>query len=137
MFVFASKPTFWWPCRAVEPDPENPGKFIEHEFEGLFEMLDPDEEKEAQRTRAAIVAKFTDTTSAEEIDAVQTELDLHDRAMTLRVLKDWRGICDEDKQPIPFDQATFPAYYKHRRVREALVSGYLDATSGGKARLGN
>lgn len=137
MFVFSENPTFWWPCKVVEPDPSNPGQLVEQEFEALFEMLDPDDEKAARKARNAIIAKITPELSEAEMEKVQDELDLHDRTTTLRALKDWRGVVDANNQPIPFNGVTFPAIYKHRRVRNALIAGYMDATTGDKARLGN
>ena len=137
MFVFSENPIFWWPCKVVEPDPANPGKLIEREFEALFEMLDPDEEKASRKLRNAIIAKITPELSEADMEKVQDELDLHDRTTTLQALKDWRRIVDGNKEPIPFNATTFAAVYKHRRVRNALIAGYLDATTGDKARLGN
>lgn len=137
MFVFNPSPEFWWPVKVIEPDPDNPGKMIEREFEALFEMLGPDETEVIAKNRKEIVAKLTVDLSPEEIEAIQEELEEHDREATHRVLKGWRGIEEAPGRPMPFDDVNFRYVYKHRRIRNALVAAYLDATNDDKARLGN
>lgn len=137
MFVFSENPTFWWPVKVVEPHPETPGTFVEREFEAQFVMLDPVQARASLKARSAIIARITADLTEAEADELQDQLDLHDRGMTLKVLKNWRGIEDATGKAIPFNDATFAEIYKHRRVRNGLVAAYLDAVSEDKARLGN
>ncbi|WP_043062097.1 hypothetical protein [Brucella anthropi] len=137
MFKFTPNLTFWWPVKVIEPNPDAPGKFVEHEFKAQFEMLPPDDAKSAAKERAAIVAKIVPDLSDEQTEAIQSELDEHDRKQVQRVLRNWEGVVDEDNVSIPFNERNFCLVYGYRHIRNAFVRAYMDALSEDKARLGN
>ncbi|WP_435656050.1 hypothetical protein [Brucella pituitosa] len=137
MFKFTPNLNFTWPVKVIEPDQLNPGKFIEHEFEALFEMLPPDESKKSAKERLAIAAKITPELTDAEVDAIQTELDNHDLKSVKRVLRGWNGVNDADDKPIPFNDTTFRMLYEYRHIRNGFVRAYMDALSEDKARVGN
>ncbi|WP_158513628.1 hypothetical protein [Brucella inopinata] len=78
--------------KVIEPNPDAPGKFVEHEFKAQFEMLPPDDAKSAAKERAAIVAKIVSDLSDEQTEAIQSELDEHDRKQVQRVLRNWEPV---------------------------------------------
>ncbi len=137
MFKFSTNITFWWPVKVIEPNPNEAGKFIEHEFKAKFEMLPPDEGKTSAKARQAIVSKITPDLSDDEVEAIQSELDEHDLNLLLRTLRGWDNIHDADGKPISFSEANFRLIYAYRHIRNAFVRAYIDALSEDKARLGN
>lgn len=137
MFVFSEKLTFWWPVKVLEPDPESSGTKVEGEFEALFELMDPDEQKAADKERLAILKQITPELSDDKIDQLQKKLDAHDSKTLRKVLKGWRGLGVSPTEELPFSEQNFKRVYRHHRYRNAFVLAYLDATNNDKARLGN
>lgn len=137
MFVFSEKLTFWWPVKVLEPDQTTAGEKIEGEFEALFELMDPDEQKRAATERLAILKQITPDLSESEIDALQKKLDAHDLKTLRTVLKGWRGLGISETEELLFSEAAFKRVYRHVRYRNAITRAYLEATNDEKARLGN
>lgn len=137
MFKFSPKLTFSWPVKVIEPHPDQPGKLVEHEFIGTFEVLSPEESEASALARRAIVAKISAELGDAELEVIQRELDEHDLTTLKRVLRGWEGIVDDKGAVIPFNETTFRTLYPHRRIRNAFTRAYMDGLSEDKARLGN
>lgn len=137
MFKVVPNLTFWWPVKVLEPDPEQPGKLIEQEFQAEFKLLDDNEAKASAEVRRQIVARFSPDLDDQALQAVTDELEAHERASVRRVLVGWRDIVDAKGNPIPFDDQSFSALYNMYRVRTALNRAYKEAISEDQARLGN
>lgn len=135
MFKFVETLTFWWPVKVLEPDPANPGRLVEQEFEALFELPDPDLKKARADRRKTILQKIADAKTADDVEAAQAELDAYEEQVALETVKDWRKIIDQNDKPVPF--GLFPKIYRNDRVKAAIARAYLDAISEDKARLGN
>lgn len=137
MFKLVRNLTFWWPVKVIEPDPFNPGKTIEYQFEAEFEILDRDEDKRVKAKRAELLARLSKDSSETNIAQVEAELEALDEGSFRRAIRNWRNIGDEDGNPLVFTEETFAAALKHDRVRAGLVKAYRDAVSQDGARLGN
>jgi hypothetical protein len=137
MFKVVPNLTFWWPVKVLEPDPEQPGKLIEQEFQAEFKLLDRNEAKASAEARRQIMARVSPDLDEAALKAVADELEAHDKRAVRQVLVDWRNVVDSKGQPIPFEDQSFAALYNMDRVRAALNRAYAEAISEDKARLGN
>ncbi len=137
MFVFVPNLTCWWPVKVQQPDPDNAGQMTEFSFEIEFEILDRDESRALEDERTALLKKVETDASEENLRKVQDELDALAVASFRRVIRNWRGIVDEDKKQIPFSDVTFTLVMKHNRIRAAINRAYQEAIAEDKARLGN
>ena len=137
MFIFSEKLTFWWPVKVLEPSPDDPGTKVEGEFEAMFELMSPEDQKTAAHERMAILKEITPDLSEYEIDALQKKLDAHNLKTISKVLKNWRGLGISPTEELPFSEAALKRVYGHARYRNALTRAYLEATDDDKARLGN
>ena len=137
MFIFSEKLTFWWPVKVLEPDQDKAGAKVEGEFEALFELMAPEEQKAAAMERRAILKEITPDLSEGEIEALQAKLDAHDLQTVSKVLKGWRGLGVSPTEELAFSEAALKRVYAHARYRNALTRAYLEATDDDKARLGN
>lgn len=138
MFVLSETFSFSWPVSVREPDPDNPGKLLEHSFTARFELLDRDEAIANDRARVEIVLRLADEGDPGQLQQIREDLAAHDRASILRVLRGWgEDLVDFKGEPIPFNEATVQAVLKHDRVHHALQRAYQEAISEDKARLGN
>jgi hypothetical protein len=137
MFKLSSELTFPWPVKVIEPDPKHAGKLIEHEFQVIFAIIDPDDAKKSAEERRTILAKMKPETELGELKVIQAELSAHDEKALRAVVRGWENIIDDDGKPIKFTDVTFRAAYAHERVKVALIRAYEEAISQDKARLGN
>ena len=136
MFVFSEKPTFWWPVKPIEPDPDQPGKLIEREFEVLFELPTPEEAEADRKSRAALLeALLKPELSDDEYQTAQKSLRDFDDALALRRIRDWRKIENKAGEALPF--LLFPKVFAYQNVKAAIDRAYGEAISEDKARLGN
>lgn len=122
-FILSDSPRYWWPVTAHVPDTDNPGAFLDQTFKVLFEPRDQDEET-AERAR---VLSFIDG----------AELEKEDRASLAAVIKDWDGIVDPDKTPVPFNPDTLDQLLRQSWARVAVWKAYHESRNGEAARLGN
>ena len=137
MFKLVKTLTTWWPVKVYEPDPERPGTFQEQEFEIEFEILDREEVKKNQKDRRDLLAEYeTDTTEA-RLAELQEKLDALQERDFKRVVRNWRGVIDDDKQPLAFTNEVLLLALKRDHVREGISVAYSEAIDTGKARLGN
>lgn len=137
MFVFVPNLTCWWPVKVQQPDPEKPGQMTEYSFEIEFEILDRDETRRMDDERTALLKQVETDASEENLRKIQDELEAQAVSSFRRVIRNWRGIVDEDKNPVPFSEATFAAAMRHNRIRAAINRAYQEAIGEDKARLGN
>ncbi len=136
MFVFSQNLTFWWPVKPIEPDPDQPGKLIEREFEAQFELPTPDEAEADRKNRAKLLeALLKQDISDDEYQKAQDDLRTFDDALALRRIKNWRNIVDQHGEPLPF--SLFPKIFAYAHVKAAIDRAYGEAISEDKARLGN
>ena len=137
MFRFVKSLTFWWPVTVREPDPDQPGAMVEQSFEAQFRLIDDARVKASRQARRALMDRLTPDMSAGDIEAIQDEIDAHDRAALAEVLADWRDICDGDGLPIPFSGPAFEELYGERRFRAALTRAYGEAIAEDGGRVKN
>lgn len=136
MFLFSENLTFWWPVKPIEPDPDQPGKFIEREFEVLFELPTPDEAEADRKARLELIEALTKPNLGDDdFKIAQNNLQASDDAMALRRIKDWRNIADKDGVALPF--ALFAKVFAYPHIKTAIERAYVEAISEDKARLGN
>lgn len=121
-FVLSATNRFWWPVKVKMPDPDRPGKIVTQELVVLFEPKDQDSAIEDQARIAALPA--TDQIVAE-------------RQLLADVVRDWRDVLDEDKQPVPFSDKNLNMALQQSWFRTALWSAYAQSLAGQEARLGN
>lgn len=137
-FKLSCELTFPWPVKVIEPDPDNAGQKIEHQFTAVFALLDPDEEKASLDARLEILKRAANPDAkAKELRAIQAALEKHDREALQHILRGWSDLEDEAGKPIPFNVSTFAAVYKHARVRNGFLRAYREAVIEEGARLGN
>jgi hypothetical protein len=97
--------TITWPV-TVEVAADG-GKIAKHTFTGTFKVLD-DEERKALFPEAA----DTPTLDADDIDddtpATATAVDWKEESVDtiLKIMTDWKQVCDESKTPIEFNRDT-------------------------------
>jgi len=137
MFKMVKTLTTWWPVKVYEPDPEKPGTFAEFSFEIEFEIIDRDEVNANAEARAALFAEGAANTSPENLRAVQKKLDALELKEFQRVIRNWRGVIDDDKNVFPFSGSNLLLALKRDHIREAINVAYSEAIATGKARLGN
>lgn len=137
MFVFVPNLTCWWPVKVQQPDPDKPGQMTEFSFDIEFEILDRDESRGMEDERTALLKKVETDASEENLRKVQDELEALAVSSFRRVIRNWRGILDEDGKPIPFNDVTFTLVMKHNRIRAAINRAYQKAIGEDEARLGN
>ena len=137
MFKLVKTLTTWWPVKVYEPDPENPGTFVSFEFQAEFEILDREQVARNEAARAAVFAKFDGATGDDRLRDLQRELDDLQTAEFLRVMRNWRGVIDDDNQPLTFSEQALIAALNRNHVREGISVAYSEAIDTGKARQGN
>lgn len=137
MFKLVKTLTAWWPVKVYEPDPENPGKFVSFEFQAEFEILDREEVGKNEAARAAVFAEFEGATGDNRLRELQQKLDDLQTREFLRVMRNWRGVVDDNDQPLTFTEQAFLEALKRNHVREAISVAYAEAIDTGKARQGN
>ena len=121
-FKLAASYRYWWPVIVRIPDPENPGQFVEQEFKLELEPLSRDE---ALASQEALVRLRTDR---EVID--------HEIDQTLRVVRNWEGVVDE-QGTVPFSEDAMRQALQHSWFRNAVARAIADSLNGEAARLGN
>lgn len=137
MFKLVPNLTCWWPVKVMEPDPNKPGGYVEYDFEVEFIILNREDLKAADDARNDILKMADRDSSDEGLRRAQLALDEHDMKSFRRVLKNWRGVLDENDRPLPFDENAFLSAMKHDRIRTGINRAYQEAISQDKARLGN
>lgn len=137
MFKLVKTLTAWWPVKVFEPDPENPGKFVSFEFQAEFEILDREEVGKNEAARAAVFAEFEGAAGDDRLRELQRKLDDLQTREFLRVMRNWRGVVDDNDQPLTFTEQGLLQALKRNHVREAISVAYAEAIDTGKARQGN
>lgn len=139
MFVFSDTLTFPWPVKVLEPDQNNPGKLIEYEFTGIFNLIDRDTAKANDQARTEILGRSYTETDAQKLRTILDELEAHDKVTVLQAVAGWddRLVDGKTKKPIPYSEKTARMLLKHSRVQAAFMRAYAEAISEDKARLGN
>lgn len=137
MFKLVRNLTFWWPVKIIEPDPDQPGKFMTHQFEAEFLISDREEDKKIKAQREAILKRAGADQSEENLAKCEEELEALNDGTFRRAIQNWRQITDENGDPLLFNDTTFAAAMKHERIRVGLTKAYQEAISDQGARLGN
>lgn len=137
MFKLVKTLTTWWPVKVYVPDPENPGTFQSFEFEAELEILDRDEVKKNKQERDGLLAAYSADPTESKLTELEEKLEaLQDRTI-LRVVRNWRGIIDDDDKPLLFSEQMLLQALKRDGVREGINVAYAEAIDTGKARQGN
>lgn len=122
-FVLAASPIrYWWPVKVRIPDPETAGAILERSLEILFEAEDQDEAIERQELYATLRSQR---------DRVE-----HERRQLFRVCKDWKGVVDPDRRPVPFTEDNFRQALQQSWFRAGVYAAYADSLNG-EAAQGN
>lgn len=137
MFKLVDNLTAWWPVKVLQPDPDRPGKMKEFEFEIEFEIIDRDETRRMDEQRAELIKQAEADPSEATLRRVQGALEEADLASFRRVIRNWRGIVDEQDRPIAFTEESFLVAMKHNRIRAGINKAYQEAIGQDGARLGN
>nr|WP_298099780.1 hypothetical protein [uncultured Shinella sp.] len=114
---------YWWPVIVRMPDEHTPGKMVEHELKVLFE---PQPREEAVKAAEAYAKLKTARAQAD-----------HEHQQLLAVVKNWDEIEDQDKNPIPFSEASFLQALEFPWFRMGVYNAYTDSLNGIEARVGN
>ena len=116
--------TYWWPIKIVKPHPEKSGQWLTESFEMRFASVSSDE---AERISKQIAELKTDEERAE-----------HEHDQLLNVSRDWRGVEDDDKQPVPYTREMLLAMLKAAPwYRAGIYSSYARSLVRDEARKGN
>lgn len=124
MFVMKKQTTVWWPVTVDVPDPKVRGRFVEHEFEAEFLIMDADAAQERQDARAELLK------ATGPADEVMRDLNAHDFAAWADLVLDWRGVQDEDGEEIPYSDAMLIAAVKQPLTRAAFERAYAEILAG-------
>ncbi|MBC7313600.1 MAG: hypothetical protein H5U11_13995, partial [Rhizobium sp.] len=135
MFKLVDSLTAWWPVKVLQPDPDKPGKMKEFEFEIEFEIIDRDETKRMDEQRAELIKQAEADPSEATLRRVQDALEEVNLASFRRVIRNWRGIVDEQDRPISFTEESFVVAMKHNRIRAGLNKAYQEASGQEGVRL--
>lgn len=123
-FVATAEFTYWWPIKIKMPNPEKSGQWKTETFEMLFAAVSVDE---AERIAADIRELKTDEEKAG-----------HTHDQLLNACRDWRGVVDDDKKPVPFDRDLLLAMLKAAPwYRQGIYQSYGASLVSEGARTGN
>ncbi len=122
-FTLAKTPRYWWPVTVRVPDPDNAGKMLEQQLRLWVEPMTRDEQVAAN----------------EELNALTTmrEMTDFDVAQTLRVVKGWEGVVDDDGAPVPFSEDALKQAMQFDWFRRDVAAAVTASLRGEEARLGN
>ena len=122
-FTLAKTPRYWWPVTVRVPDPDNAGKMLEQQLRLWVEPMTRDEQVAA----------------TEELNALTTmrEMTDFDVAQTLRVVKGWEGVVDDDGAPVPFSEDALKQAMQFDWFRRDVAAAVTASLRGEEARLGN
>lgn len=137
MFKLVKTLTTWWPVKVYEPDPEKPGTFQEFSFEVELEILGREEVKANRKDREELLATYAADPSEANLAVLEEKLEALQERIFLRTVKNWRGIIDDDKNPLVFSEQMLLQALNRNHVREGIDVAYSEAIDTGKARQGN
>lgn len=137
MFRMVKTLTAWWPVKVYEPDLETPGTFAESTFDIEFEILDRNEVKRNNDARNAIFAEAEASTSDNKLEEAQQKLEELELKIFQRVVRNWRGVIDDNDEVFPFTNENFLVLWARTHIREGISAAYAEAIDTGKARLKN
>ena len=122
-FKIAKTYLYWWPVTVSIPSPDVPGTWMKQDFQLQLEPQPREEAIAASEEMAGL------TTMREVIE--------HDVAQTLRVVRDWKGVTDDDGNDMPFSEAALRMALQHTWFRVAVTKAIAASLNGEEARLGN
>lgn len=122
-FKLSDTDRYWWPVIVRIPDPQNPGRILEQTFQAEFEPLSPEAESEAAEVAAGL-------------NSLREILD-HSIAQAARVVKNWDGVVDGEKNPVPFSPDKLRLALGKTWFRIGVNEAYQQSLKGEAARLGN
>jgi len=123
-FVPTAELTYWWPIKVKLPHPEKSGLWVTETFEMQFVAVDQD--------KAQAIA--------DEIREIKEERELREREhdQLLNACRDWRGVVDADKQPVPFSRELLLTMLKAGPwFYHGIYESYARSLSAGEVRKGN
>jgi hypothetical protein len=122
-FVLGKKRLYWWPVTVALPDEKRPGKIVHHTFEAELELLDR-KEYEA----------FNNETNEAKSQEERGDVDVR---FIKRIVRDWRGIVDDDDQEIGFTDNSLAEALQSNAVRAGILRAILESANGEEARVKN
>lgn len=130
MFVLKKVTTVWWPVRVDVPDEKVPGRFISHEFEAEFRIIDADAAQARQDEREALLK------AAEKMEAgaALKKINAFDFETWTTMVLNWRGVQDEAGAEIPFSDALLVEAIKQPLTRAAFERAYGEIVAGNPRR---
>ncbi|MBW8323119.1 MAG: hypothetical protein K0M47_28340, partial [Rhizobium sp.] len=99
--------------------------------------IDRDETKRMDEQRAELIKQAEADPSEATLRRVQDALEEVNLASFRRVIRNWRGIVDEQDRPISFTEESFVVAMKHNRIRAGINKAYQEAIGQEGVRLGN
>ncbi|MFB2531033.1 hypothetical protein ACEYYA_02585 [Paracoccus sp. p3-h83] len=121
-FKLSKTHRYWWPVIVRVPDPEQAGQYLEQMLRLELEPLPRAEALAAQEAMAEL------TTGRALVE--------HEIEQTLRVVKNWDGVVD-DQGTVPFSADAMRSALEHSWFRAAVARAIADSLNGEAARLGN
>jgi hypothetical protein len=122
-FKLTTNLLYWWPVTITLPDENSPGKWVKQSFTIQFAVMTE------ERSRALQA----------EIEALQTDDEKNARKhdALLEVVRDWRDVVDDDKQPVPFSPELLTQALGVVWYRTGIYQAWARSLSGEDARRGN
>lgn len=122
-FKLSKTHRYWWPVTVRLPDPDHAGQIIEQDLRLWLEPLTRDE---------ALAAQDRIVAAASTREAVACEIE-----DTLRVVRGWEGVVDDDNEPVPFSEGALRQALQHSWFRNSVAEAIAASQRGEAARLGN
>lgn len=120
-FVLSDEPVrYWWPVAVNIPHPDNPGEILRQDLEMLFEAEEQDAAVRRQEEYAAL------TTNADRVEAEKLHL--------LEVCRNWRGVVDKDRSPVPFNEENLRRALQRSWFRIGVYAAQTESLNGKAAR---
>ncbi|MBN9243378.1 MAG: hypothetical protein J0I98_11340 [Mesorhizobium sp.] len=123
-FVPTDELLYWWPIKIPVPHPDRPGQWKTETFEMQFRAVDEDRIRELQEEYAAL------KNEAERL--------AHQDDQLFAAAVDWRGVVDDEKEPVPFSQEMLLAMLRAAVwYRSGVYDSYHRSLVSDAARRGN
>lgn len=105
MYKQVKKTAVWWTVHV--PVPCDGGEVQKFKFEAQYALIKRTENEKLEKEFANDITGFL-----------------------ARVVLNWRGITDEDEQPLPFTPDMLAGFCEMDYQRQALINGYYEARIG-------
>ena len=135
MFRLVDKRTAWWPVHFAGVTEE--GVIVDNKVELRFVVLD---EVEIVDFQGRLTAAGEPLEGENLLPVKERVAAISDRVgkVMLEVVEDWRGVGQENKEPLPFSSDAFLKFLRVSNVPAAIGTAYTHCRAGTReARAGN